>query len=98
MARTSVMRAHGPRIRQWLPRVLDNRFLAILAGAGAAATLQSSTAVAVFIASLASLGAIPAAAGLAVMLGADIGSAVVAALLSLNVKGVWPALVLIVSV
>ncbi len=52
-------------------------------------------AVAVFIASLAGQGVVPVAGGLAVMLGADVGSALVAALLTFNIKGVWPILVLI---
>ena len=94
MARTSVTRAHGPWIRRWLPKTLGNRFAALATGVAAAAILQSSTAVAVFLASLASLGAVPPAGGLAVMLGADVGSAVVAALLTLNLKGVWPLLIL----
>ncbi len=94
MARTSVMRAHGPRIRQWLPKRLKNRLVAFLSGVLAAAVLQSSTAVGVFIASLASLGVVPLPGGLAVMLGADVGSALIAALLSLNLKGFWPALII----
>lgn len=94
MARTSVMRAHGPAIRRFLPRSLQNRFAAVLTGVTAATVLQSSTAVAIFIASLASLGVAPVYGGLAVMLGADVGSAVVAALLSLNLKLFWPLLVL----
>lgn len=95
MARTSVMRAHGPAIRRFLPRSLQNRFAAFFTGVAAATVLQSSTAVAIFIASLASLGVAPVFGGLAVMLGADVGSAVVAALLSLSLKNFWPLLVLV---
>ena len=95
MARTSVMRAHGLRIRRLLPKALQNRFVSLLTGIGAAAVLQSSTAVAVFAASLAGMGVVPVTGGLALMLGADIGSAVVASLLSLNLKGAWPLLVFV---
>ena len=95
MARTSVMRAYGAPIRRLLPKTLANRAVAFLTGVGAAAVLQSSTAVAIFIASLASLGVVPLPGGLALMLGADVGSAVVAALLALNLKGLWPALILV---
>ncbi len=95
MARTAVTRAHGSQVRRLLPRTLRNRIYALFTGLGAAAVLQSSTAVAIFIASLASTGAVPVAGGLAVMLGADVGSALVAALLTLNVKGAWPVFILV---
>lgn len=94
MARTGVMRAYGPGIRRHLPRSLRNRFAALGTGVVAAGVLQSSTAVAVFLSSLAGLGAVPLTGGLAVMLGADVGSAVIAALLALNLKGLWPVLML----
>ena len=95
MARTGVMRAHGPQIRRVMPKTLRNRFVAMLTGIGAATVLQSSTAVAIFIGSLAGLGAVPVTGGLAIMLGADVGSAVVAALLTLNLKGIWPVLIFV---
>jgi len=48
--------------------------------------------VAVFTSSLAAIGAVPVADGLLLLLGADAGSAVVAALLTLNLKALWPIL------
>ena len=92
MARTGVMRVYGSEIRRTLPRALKNRLVALLTGAGAATVLQSSIAVAVFTSTLAAVGAIPVAEGLLLLLGADAGSAVVAALLTLNLKALWPIL------
>ena len=92
MARTGVMRAYGAEIRRILPQTLKNRLVALLAGAGSATILQSSIAVAVFTSTLAALGVVPVADGLVLMLGADAGSAVVAALLTLNLKALWPVL------
>ena len=92
MARTGVMRVYGAEIRRILPRTLKNRVVALLAGAGSATILQSSIAVAMFTSSLAAMGIIPVADGLVLMLGADAGSAVVAALLTLNLKALWPIL------
>lgn len=92
MARTGVMRAYGAEIRRTLPRALRNPLVALLTGAGAATVLQSSIAVAVFTSSLAAIGAVPVADGLLLLLGADAGSAVVAALLTLNLKALWPIL------
>ena len=95
MARTGVMRAYGSQIRRLLPRALANRFVALATGAGAATVLQSSIAVAVFTSTLAAIGAIPVAGGLLLLLGADAGSAVVAALLTLNLKALWPILMFV---
>lgn len=92
MARTGVMRVYGSEIRRILPRTLKNPLVALLTGAGAATVLQSSLAVAVFTSTLAAIGAIPVADGLLLLLGADAGSAVVAALLTLNLKALWPIL------
>ena len=92
MARTGVMRVYGSEIRRILPSALNNCLIALLIGAGAATVLQSSIAVAVFTSSLAAIGAIPVADGLLLLLGADAGSAVVAALLTLNLKALWPVL------
>lgn len=95
MARTGVMRVYGAQIRRTLPRALNNRLVALLTGAGAATILQSSIAVAVFTSGLAAVGAVPVADGLLLLLGADAGSAVVAALLTLNLKALWPVLMFV---
>lgn len=95
MARTGVMRVYGAQIRRTLPRALNNPLVSLLTGAGAATLLQSSIAVAVFTSGLATVGAIPVADGLLLLLGADAGSAVVAALLTLNLKALWPVLMFV---
>lgn len=95
MARTGVMRMCGAQIRRTLPRALANRIVALGIGAGAATILQSSIAVAIFTSGLAAIGVIPVADGLLLLLGADAGSAVVAALLTLNLKALWPLLMFI---
>ena len=95
MARTGVMRVYAAEIRRLLPRALKNPLLALATGAGAATILQSSIAVAVFTSTLATLGAVPVAGGLLLLLGADAGSAVVAALLTLNLKALWPVLMFV---
>ena len=95
MARTGVMRIYGPEIHRALPRALRSRTIALITGAGAATVLQSSLAVAVFTSGLAAVGAIPVAQGLLLMLGADVGSALIAALLSLNLKALWPVLMFV---
>ncbi len=95
MVRTGVMRTYGAQIRKLLPRALGNFLVALAIGVGAATALQSSIAVAVFTSSLAGAGVIPVAEGLLLLLGADAGSAVVAALLTLDLKAIWPLLMFV---
>ncbi len=92
MTRTGMTRAFGTDIRRVLAAGTRNRFSAALVGLFAAAALQSSTAVAILVASFASAGALTVAGGLAIMLGADLGSALVAQVLSLKIQDLWPVL------
>lgn len=77
LVRTGVERAFSYQLRLWLRRSANSRILAASSGAGAALLLQSSTAVAILVANFASSGAVTTAAGLAMLLGADVGSAMV---------------------
>lgn len=92
MTRTGMMRAFGSVIREKLRAGTTNRYNSALMGITAAAAFQSSTAVALLAASFASAGAISVSAGLAIMLGADVGSALVAQILALKVYEIWPIL------
>lgn len=77
MVRTGVMRAWGDRLRSFIEHRLGNRFSAFVAGGLATAILGSGTAMTLIVAGIAASGAIGTALGLAVLLGADVGSAVV---------------------
>lgn len=92
MTRTGIIRAFGQGIGEALSKGTNNRFKACLVGLIAASVLQSSTAVSVLLVSFASSGAISTSAGLAILLGADVGSALVAQLLSLKIHQFWPCL------
>jgi phosphate:Na+ symporter len=85
MVRTGVARAFGANLRHVVGRSVANRFSAFAAGLGVTALLQSSTATALIVSSFAARKLMPVAAGLAVMLGADVGTTLVAQLLSLKV-------------
>ncbi|MGI9407486.1 MAG: Na/Pi cotransporter family protein, partial [Hyphomicrobiaceae bacterium] len=92
MARTGMTRAFGGSIRRVLTSSTKSRTQAVLVGLASAATLQSSTAVAMLVSSFAASGAIGVAGGLAVMLGADLGSALIAPILALNIQDLWPVM------
>ncbi|MCW5722038.1 MAG: Na/Pi cotransporter family protein [Devosia sp.] len=93
LIKTGVMRAFGASLRLWIAKGTGNRLWAALSGFMATLALQSSTATAVITASFAANGAIRPRMAQAVMLGANVGTAVAAVILSLDVH--WFASVLI---
>lgn len=94
LVRTGVERAYSVQLRRWLRRSAERRILGAASGAAAAVALQSSTAVAVLVANFAAAGTIAAQPGLAIVLGADLGSAIVTQLLLLRTAWMAPVLLL----
>jgi phosphate:Na+ symporter len=92
MVKTGILRAYEAKLRQWLSHSLDNRARAFGVGMGIAVSVQSSTATAMLMASFAERGLVGTAAGIAVLLGADLGSTLVVQLLSLDLGLVTPIL------
>ena len=95
LVRTGVERAFATQLRQGLRRASDNRLLAAISGLVSAMLLQSSTAVAMLVSNFASKGALSAAVGVAMLLGADLGSALVAQILLARPGILVPALLLV---
>jgi phosphate:Na+ symporter len=95
MVQTGVQRAFGPGLRRILGRALHGRGQAFLAGAGVTAVLQSSTATGLMVASFSANGLVDLVPGLAVMLGANVGTTLIVQVLSFDVARVAPVLVLI---
>ncbi len=93
MVRTGVTRAYGSSLRHSLGQHLDNRIAAFLAGLGVTAILQSSTATCLMTASFAARGLVAGSAALAVMLGADVGTTLVAQVFSLDISWLAPLFV-----
>jgi phosphate:Na+ symporter len=94
MVRSGIMRAFGSELRRLLSTALRNRLLALLAGIGVTALLQSSTATALMITSFAGRGLVDLVPALAIMLGANIGTTLIVQVLSFNVSAVAPVLFL----
>jgi phosphate:Na+ symporter len=94
MVGSGVQRGFGTVLRHWLGRNLDSRLRAFLTGLGVTTLLQSSTATGLLATSFAATGVIALAPALAVMLGANVGTALLTQLLSFNVALVGPPLVL----
>jgi phosphate:Na+ symporter len=95
MVRSGIMRAFGAELRRFLSTALRNRLLALLAGVGVTAVLQSSTATALMVTSFAARGLVALVPALAIMLGANIGTTLIVQALSFNVSAVAPVLFLV---
>ncbi|MFQ5775122.1 MAG: Na/Pi cotransporter family protein [Kiloniellaceae bacterium] len=94
MVRTGIMRAYGAELRRILGRSTRSRLSACLMGVATAGVLQSATATALLAVSFAGRGLVEIAPALALMLGADVGSTLVVQVLSFDVSGLSPVLIL----
>src|SRR2546429_972240 len=95
MVGTGVQRGFGTVLRRWLGRNLGRRFRAFLTGLAVTALLQSSTATGLLATSFTATGVIALAPALAVMLGANVGTALLTQVLVFNLALVGPPLVLV---
>lgn len=93
--RTALERAFPTQLERALKKIAGNRLSALGFGVVTAAALQSGTAVVTMVSSFASRGRLLAALGLAAALGADVGSAVAAVVLSQNVAALSPPLIMV---
>ena len=75
MVRTGVMRAWGEKLKFFIEHRLGSRISAFLAGVAATLLIGSGTATALIVTNIATTSNLPIALGLAVLLGADVGSA-----------------------
>jgi len=90
LVRTGILRVFGANLRHILSRSIGNRFTAALSGVGVTALVQSSTATALIVSSFVGQGLITLPLALAVMLGADIGTSLMAVVFSLDLSWLSP--------
>src|SRR6516164_8622182 len=86
MVRSGIMRAFGSDLRRVLGYALRNKLIAFLAGLGITAVLQSSTATNLMTTSFVARGLVGLVPGLALMLGANVGTTLIVQVLSFNVS------------
>ncbi len=94
MVQRGIERAYGSDLRRALGRALRNRFVAVAAGTFVTVLLQSSTATAIMVSSFAARGAVELVPALAIMLGANIGTAVIVKALGFDLTWIAPLLLL----
>ena len=90
LVRTGILRVFGARLRQMIAHSVRTPAAAVMSGVGVTALVQSSTATALIVSSFVGQGLMALPAALAVMLGADLGTSVMAVLFSLDLSWLSP--------
>ncbi len=95
LVRTGVLRVFGANLREFISHGVSNRLRAVLSGVGVTAIVQSSTATALIVSSFVGQGMVSLTAALAVMLGADVGTSVMALVFSMDLSWLSPLFIFV---
>src|SRR3954465_3464409 len=95
IVRTGMLRVFGENLRQVLATSFANRFRALIAGLGVTSIVQSSTATCLIVAWFVGRNLVTTSAALAVMLGADVGTSVMAVVFSFDLSWLSPLLIFV---
>ena len=95
LVRTGILRVFGANLRNVLAKSTNNRFAAALSGIGVTALVQSSTATALIVSAFVGQGLMSLPSALAVMLGADIGTSLMAVVFSRDLSWLSPLFIFI---
>ncbi|HVL44179.1 MAG TPA: Na/Pi cotransporter family protein [Acidovorax sp.] len=95
LVRTGILRVFGANLRQLIAHSVSSRFTAVLSGMGVTAVVQSSTATALIVSSFVGQGLVGLPAALAVMLGADVGTSVMAVVFSMDLSWLSPLFIFV---
>jgi phosphate:Na+ symporter len=90
-----MLRVFGENLRRILAASFVNRFRALVAGLGVTSVVQSSTATCLIVASFVGKSLVTTSAALAVMLGADVGTSVMAVVFSFDLSWLSPLLIFV---
>ena len=94
IVRTDVLHVYGARLRRVLGTSISRRERAFAAGIVVTSLVQSSNATAVIVCAFVAQGLVGLAPALAIMLGADVGTALMAGLLSFDIAWLSPVVIL----
>lgn len=93
IVRTGILRVYGSNLRKVLSHNVRKLPLAFVAGIGVTALVQSSNATALLVTSFVGQGLMALTPALAIMLGADVGTALMARVLTLDLGWLSPLLI-----
>jgi phosphate:Na+ symporter len=95
IVRTGVLRVFGESLRGVLAKSFSNRITSLFAGLGVTTVVQSSTATCLIVASFVGKGLVATPAALAVILGADVGTALMTVAFSFDLSWLSPLLIFV---
>ncbi|MEO8542111.1 MAG: Na/Pi cotransporter family protein [Burkholderiaceae bacterium] len=95
LVRTGILRVFGVNLRNVLAKSVSNRVNALMSGLAVTALVQSSTATALIVASFVGQGLMALPSALTVMLGADVGTALMAVVFSRDLSWLSPLFIFI---
>ncbi|QUY47373.1 Na/Pi cotransporter family protein [Serratia plymuthica] len=95
IVRTGIMRVYGANLRRVLSDSVEKKPLAFVSGIGVTALVQSSNATALLVTSFVAQGLVGLAPALVIMLGADVGTALMARVLTFDLSWLSPLLILV---
>ena len=95
IVRTGMLRVFGENLRRILSASFSNRLSSALAGLGVTSIVQSSTATCLIVASFVGKGLVTTGPALAVMLGADMGTSLMAVVFSFDLSWLSPLLIFV---
>ncbi len=90
IVRTGIMRVYGADLRRVLSRSIEQKPMAFLAGIGVTALVQSSNATTLLVTSFVAQNLVSLTPALVVVLGADVGTAVMARILTFDLSWLSP--------
>ncbi|MGE8481817.1 MAG: Na/Pi cotransporter family protein [Pseudomonas sp.] len=93
IVRTGILRVYGSNLRHVIGQNMSRRWLAFIAGIMVTAMVQSSNATAMLVTSFVGQGLMALTPALATMLGADVGTALMARVLTLDLSWLSPLLI-----
>jgi phosphate:Na+ symporter len=95
LVRTGILRVFGANLRSVIAQSVGNRWTATVAGLGVTALVQSSTATALIVSAFVGQGLITLPLALAVMLGADVGTSLMAVVFSFDLSWLSPLFIFV---
>ncbi|ATA20262.1 phosphate:Na+ symporter [Gibbsiella quercinecans] len=95
IVRTGIMRVYGANLRRVLSSSVEKKPLAFAAGIGVTALVQSSNATAMLVSSFVAQNLVGLTPALVIMLGADVGTALMARVLTFDLSWLSPLLIFI---
>jgi len=93
IVRTGILRVYGSNLRHVIGQNMSRRWLAFISGIVVTAMVQSSNATAMLVTSFVGQGLMALTPALATMLGADVGTALMARVLTLDLSWLSPLLI-----